>query len=130
VSETGHEEEDNGEFDLVYNGDGSDDSYIPMLMVKIAVRWCRESEYPEADIDTQHFVGVLDQLMDGESSIVWLERNQARFRGNINHIPRRQAKSIDSIGAKNAAYPRSLCPQTEISVADEMELEWWGVGMG
>ena len=47
-------------------------------MVQISVGWSSELQGSETDvvqgfvIDDHDFVGVLNELMDGESSVIWL----------------------------------------------------------
>jgi len=54
-------------------------------MVKISVGWGGEFQGSEADIvqslvvNDHTFVGVLDQLMDGEGAIVWLDDGVGHF---------------------------------------------------
>ena len=56
-------------------------------MVKITVGWGGELEGSEADIvkgfviDDLNFIGVLNELMDGESGVVWLNNGVRDFWG-------------------------------------------------
>jgi len=48
-------------------------------MVEITVGWCRQLEGTEADVvqslvvDAVGLIGVLDELVDGECRVVWLD---------------------------------------------------------
>ena len=48
-------------------------------VVEVAICWCRELQGPEANvvqglvIDAEGFVGVLDELVNGERRVVWLD---------------------------------------------------------
>ena len=48
-------------------------------MVEVAIGWGGELEGPEADvieglvIDAEDFIGGLDELVDGEGAVVWLD---------------------------------------------------------
>jgi hypothetical protein len=56
-------------------------------VVKVSVRWVGELEGSHADVveslvvDTEGLIRVLDQLMDGEGSIVWLDNGVGHLGG-------------------------------------------------
>ena len=61
-------------------------------MIEVAICWCRELQGPEANvvqglvINAEGLVGVLDQLVNGERRVVWLDDSVGDLGGGDDRV--------------------------------------------